>query len=68
MTITATLKNARFGDRGTYIGVIYGDIRKRWPDGTLIKTSRVMSRIGNTITTQNSIYEVEMADEGSANA
>lgn len=63
MTITATLKNALYfgnGDVGCYGGNIYDDIRKRWPDGTFIWTSKVLSVVGNIVTTQNSIYEVEM--------
>lgn len=69
MTITATLKNAIYagdGKVGCYYGDIYGDIRKRWPDGTPVRTSRVLSVVGNIVTTQNSIYQIEPA--GVANA
>lgn len=62
MTITAKLKNAFYrgnGDVGCYGGNIYGDIRKRWFDGTFIWTSQVLSVEGNIVTTQNSVYEIE---------
>ena len=65
MTITATLKNAcRLGD--VYFGDIYGDTRGRFTDGTPVRTSKVLSVIGNLVTTQNSIYQIEPA--GAANA
>lgn len=45
---------------GTYLkGEIYDDAKRRWPDGSPITTSRVLSEEGNVINTLFSIYEVE---------
>ena len=66
MTITAKLKNAIYDGVGRYGGNIYGDIRGRWPDGTFVWTSRVLSVVGNIVTTQNSIYQIEPAEEDNA--
>ena len=64
MTITAKLKNAIYTEGpmgGRYGGEIYGDVNKRWPDGTWVWTSKVKGVEGNIVTTRNSIYEVELA-------
>lgn len=64
MKITAKLKNARYHESATgdcFSGEIYGDTRKRWPDGTFVRTSVVKSVDGNIVTTRNSVYECEFA-------
>ena len=61
----ATLKHVRFHDYGNgrihASGHIHGDDKKRFPDGTLVTTSRVAEWDETTgiLTTKNSIYKVE---------
>jgi len=64
--ITATLKNAliyRIGKHSVFTGDIYGDVHKRWPDGSHIRTSLV-DRVENGLAyTLNSIYKIEPIDK-----
>lgn len=61
--ITATLENWRaysFSEDITQVvGDIHGDTEQRWPDGTVIRTSKVVSgefKEGEIIKTLNSTY------------
>ncbi len=60
--ITATLKNAliyRIGKHSVFTGDIYGDVHKRWPDGSHIRTSLVDRVEGDLVYTRNSIYKID---------
>lgn len=63
--ITATLGDAYIyrpcHDSHVYVitGYIYGDVLKRWKDGTRITTSAVQSIEGDLVHTLNSVYKVE---------
>ena len=41
------------------VGQVYEDVRGRFYDGEVIRTSRVVSEDGPIVLTANSIYEVE---------
>lgn len=59
--ITASLEGAYVEDLGICWIVwahIHGDIRKRFSDGTLVRTSSVKLLDGDVIYTTNSIYEI----------
>ena len=60
--ITATLKNAliyRIGKHSVLTGDIYGDVHKRWPDGSHIRTSLVDRVEGDLVYTRNSVYKID---------
>ena len=60
--ITATLKNAliyRIGKHLVFTGDIYGDVHKRWPDGSHIRTSLVDRVEGDLVYTRNSVYKID---------
>lgn len=66
--ITGTLKNASiqpvpFATDDTFIahGLIYGDVHGRWPDGTRIRTSKIVygPDEDGIIHTRNSVYKLE---------
>lgn len=69
MEVTAKLRNVRLekvpdskafnGFSLIAHGEIYGDTRGRFPDGSSVTTSRILSMFGRCIVTQNSVYEVE---------
>lgn len=57
--IDGTIKNAH-RDGNVVVGTIYGDRKKRFPDGTKIHTSRVMEELPDSIIrTRNSVYKIE---------
>ncbi len=62
--VTGTIENATIyfdGDvRSPCLnGAIYGDIRGKFPDGTIVTTSTLMEHIGGDLfKTRNSIYRV----------
>lgn len=60
--ITAILDDAQLQVNGSYVGVIYGDTRERWPDGTPIITSTVQEIVDSLgkrfALTLNSVYEI----------
>ena len=63
--ITGVLRNAqpKYLTTGGYVvGNIYGDVRGRFPDGSLIHTSFVVRQEGDLIFTLNSVYRVESWD------
>lgn len=43
-------------------GEVYNDIKKRWEDGTLIHTSRVLKIdfVNGVVETRNSVYHLEV--------
>lgn len=47
-----------YGER--MVGRVYG--HPRVVDGTLVTTSRILTRDGNVVETQNTVYEVEWAE------
>lgn len=49
---------------GVVYGKIYEDSRKRWPDGTRVRTSLVKEVKGDIVITRNTTYKVEWAEEG----
>ena len=64
--ITATLKNAErhtYGANVVYSGHIYGDVHKRFDDGTYIRTSQVKRVEDDLAYTLNSIYKIEPIDK-----
>ena len=46
-------------------GIIYNDIKKRFPDGTEIQTSKVLKAdfVNGVIETRNSVYHLELKGE-----
>lgn len=46
-------------------GIIYNDIKKRFPDGTEIHTSKVLKAdfVNGVIETRNSVYHLELKGE-----
>ena len=62
MGVTATLKNYEGFDE-CYVGEIYSDTRGRFPDGTLVTTSKVLKVEGGLLYTKNSIYKLEEQKE-----
>jgi hypothetical protein len=44
--------------RGLLVGRIVGDKKERWPDGTIIRSSSIVSIDGNIVTTNNSVYRM----------
>lgn len=63
--IHATIKNAaweQWGSSPLIIGLIYGDVKGRFPDGKAIHTSKVLDEIAPGVyRTRNSVYRVEFA-------
>lgn len=64
MTITAELHNWKispphpFRPFEHYSGTIMGDVHKRFPDGRLVHTSKIMKLEGDLLHTKNSIYKL----------
>lgn len=63
VVITATLRDTSLvwvGDGYVLNGAIEGDTRKRFPDGEVVRTSRIVGfdNKAKTVTTRNSIYRV----------
>ena len=62
-SITATLTDWIRLPTGCFYGRIYGDVRRRWPDGTTVTTSAVNAgkseiQSGGMLVTANSIYQL----------
>lgn len=51
-----------FKDKVIIAGIIYNDIKKRFSDGTIITTSRVLKAdfINGVVETKNSVYHLDM--------
>lgn len=49
---------------GVVYGEIYEDSRKRWPDGTVVRTSLVKEVKGDIVITQNTTYKVGWLERG----
>ena len=62
MQATAVLKNWSKVGQVIY-GDIYGDTKGRFPDGTYIRTSRVMEVDEDFAYTMNSIYKLDKETE-----
>lgn len=67
MKVTGLLKNAKkvhlHGDKMVVVGNVYSDSLKRFIDGEKIKTSYIVKETEEYITTRNSYYKVEWADD-----
>lgn len=60
----AIIKNGVWLGRVIY-GNIYGDIRKRFPDGEAIHTSQIVDRLSiDLFQTLHAIYKVEFSPDG----
>lgn len=67
MQVTAILKDWTYDPSWKiYYGRIYGDTKERWPDGTGIHTSRVVSQHDHEgytlVKTLNSVYALHAED------
>jgi hypothetical protein len=62
MKVTAELREARryvFSHGTVLIGQIFNDAKGRWPDGTVVNTSAILTEAGGDLfITRNSSYQV----------
>lgn len=67
MKVTGILKNAKkvhlYDDNFVAVGNVYSDVLGRWEDGEKIKTSKIVKEDLEYITTRNSYYKVQWADD-----
>ena len=67
MKVTGLLKNAKkvhlYDDKMVMVGNVYSDLYNRFDDGEEIKTSYIVKESGEYVTTKNSYYKVQWADD-----
>ena len=56
--IHGTLENWSYYFGETILGFIHGDTKLRFPDGSLVSTSKVIKRHGDIVYTRNSVYKL----------
>lgn len=67
MKVTGLIKNAKkvhlSDDKMVIVGNIYSDSLNRFDDGLKIKTSYIIKETEEYVTTKNSYYKVQWADD-----